>query len=256
MFREKTDLSGRVAVITGGAGGIGRSTGEVLGEMGAHVVIADISEEAGKAAVEQIRRRGAAASFRHLDVRDRQECETVAVAIADEIGPVDILVNNAGVVHNAPSLETAAGDWQVIFDVNVNGVWWCSRAFGDAMIKRGRGAIVNIGSMSGIVSNRPQQQPAYNSSKAAVHMLTRSLAAEWAPLGVRVNAVAPGYIGTELTQRGMANAEWRTKWLDMTPLGRVGEPEEVALVVGFLCSDAASYMTGSIVSIDGGYTSW
>ncbi len=256
MFREKTDLSGRVALVTGGGGGIGRSTGQVLGEMGAHVIVADIADEAGEAAAAAIRANGASATCVRLDVRDRDGIRAAVGRIAREVGEVDILINNAGIVANAPALETPPEEWLAVMNIDVNGVWWCCEAFGGAMVKRGRGAIVNIGSMSGIVSNHPQQQPAYNAAKAAVHMLTRSLGAEWAPFGVRVNAVAPGYIGTEMTKRGMTNDEWRTRWLDMTPMARVGEPEEVAMLVGFLSSDAASFMTGSIVSIDGGYTSW
>jgi len=141
-------------------------------------------------------------------------------------------------------------------DINVNGVWWCAQAFGRKMVERRSGTIVNLGSMSGIIANKPQPQAHYNASKAAVHMLTKSIAAEWAPFGVRVNAVAPGYIGTEMTRQGMANAEWKKMWLEMTPLRRVGEPDDIAAMVAFLASDASAFTTGSIVSVDGGYTAW
>ena len=181
---------------------------------------------------------------------------TVAEEMAARHGHVDILVNNAGIARNSPSVDTPAEEWLEVIDVNLNGVWWCSQAFGRGMVARGKGAIVNIGSMSGLVANKPQAQTHYNASKAAVHMLTKSLAAEWAPHGVRVNAIAPGYIGTELTKRGLANAEWKKLWLEMTPFGRVGDPSDVAALALFLASDAAAYMSGSVVSVDGGYTSW
>ncbi|MBM3557035.1 MAG: glucose 1-dehydrogenase [Alphaproteobacteria bacterium] len=249
MYREKFDLSGRVAVVTGGAQGIGFAIASALAEHGAKVVIADMNRAIGAAAA---RKLGKKASFAALDVRDR-----VAVGkLAKKLGRVDILVNNAGIARNSPSVATAPEEWLEVMDVNLNGVWWCCQAFGRGMVARGKGAIVNIGSMSGIAANKPQPQAHYNASKAAVHMLTKSLATEWATAGVRVNAVAPGYIGTELTKRGLSNPQWKKLWLEMTPFGRVGEPEDVAATVLFLASDAAAYVTGSVVSIDGGYTSW
>ncbi len=256
MFRNAFDLSSKVAVVTGGAQGIGRAICEALGECGARLVVADIDQAMGEKAMADLRTANLDAQFVQLDIRDRQAVADAAQAIEARWGNPDILINNAGIARNSPSTETSADEWLEVLDVNLNGVWWCSQAFGRRMVQNKRGVIINIGSMSGLIVNRPQPQAAYNASKAAVHMLTKSLAAEWAPFGVRVNAVAPGYIGTELTKRGLSNEEWRRIWLDMTPLGRVGEPHEVAAVVTFLASDAARYMTGSIVSVDGGYTSW
>jgi NAD(P)-dependent dehydrogenase (short-subunit alcohol dehydrogenase family) len=249
LYREKFELVGRMAVVTGGAQGIGFAIATALAEHGAKVIIADMNRGMGEPAARTL---GGGARFVALDVRDRAAVNR----IADDLGVVDILVNNDGIARNSPSVSTPAEEWLEVMDVNLNGVWWCCQAFGRGMVQRKRGTIVNIGSMSGIAANKPQPQAHYNASKAAVHMLTKSLATEWAPAGVRVNAVAPGYIGTELTQRGLANAEWKKLWLEMTPFGRVGDPAEVAAAVLFLASDAAGYVTGSVLSIDGGYTSW
>ena len=141
-------------------------------------------------------------------------------------------------------------------DVNLNGMFWCCRAFGRHMLSAKSGAIVNIGSMSGFIVNKPQEQCFYNASKAAVHHLTKSLAAEWGARGVRVNAVAPTYIETPLNAFVKSNPAMYDAWIGRTPMGRVGKPEEIASVVLFLASDAASLMTGSIVLADGGYTCW
>ena len=153
--------------------------------------------------------------------------------------------------------DTSDEHWRFHMDVNLDGLFWCCRAFGRQMLAAGRGSIVNIGSMSGVIVNKPQPQAFYNASKAAVHHLTKSLACEWAPRGVRVNAVAPTYIETPLTRFGIEeNPEMYRTWLEMTPMGRVGQPEEIASTVLFLASDASSLLTGSIVLADGGYTCW
>ena len=251
-YRQKFDLTGRVAVVTGGAQGIGLAIATALAESGAVVVIADRNATLGKTAAGGL----AGASFVELNVTDAAATRRVADELAARHGKIDILVNNAGIARNSAAIDTPDAEWREVIDVNLNGVWWCAQAFGRHMVTRRQGAIVNIGSMSGLVANRPQGQAHYNASKAAVHMLTKSLAVEWAEFNVRVNAVAPGYIGTELTKLGLSNEEWKRIWLDMTPTKRVGQPWEVAATVLFLASDAASYVTGSIVSVDGGYTSW
>jgi NAD(P)-dependent dehydrogenase (short-subunit alcohol dehydrogenase family) len=191
-----------------------------------------------------------------LDVTNSSETDRVAAAIATKLGRVDILVANAGIASHSPAEEMSDADWHRVLDVNLDGVFWSNRAFGTLMLEAGKGSIVNIGSMSGIIANRPQPQASYNASKGAVHMLTKSLAAEWAERGVRVNAVAPTYIATDMTKAAVETTGWDKQWMDMTPMKRMGEIDEIASVVLFLASDAASLMTGSIVVADAGYTSW
>jgi NAD(P)-dependent dehydrogenase (short-subunit alcohol dehydrogenase family) len=172
-------------------------------------------------------------------------------------GRVDILVNNAGVAKSDVKAEDTSDDhWRFHMDVNVDGVFWCCRAFGKQMLKQGSGSIVNIGSMSGFIVNKPQEQSYYNASKAGVHHLTKSLAAEWGARGVRVNAVAPTYVTTPLNAFVKSNPQMYDAWIGGTPMARMGEVDEIASVVLFLASDAASLMTGSVVLVDGGYTCW
>ncbi|MGH6923878.1 MAG: SDR family NAD(P)-dependent oxidoreductase [Propylenella sp.] len=258
MYLEKLRLDGRVAVVTGAGQGIGAACARALGEAGATVVIAELAPERGEASVAELRKAGIEAFAVPLDVTNSAAVDAAAAAIAREHGPVDILVNNAGVAKGGVNAEdTSDEDWRFHMDVNVDGVFWCCRAFGRQMLAKGKGAIVNIGSMSGYIVNKPQPQAHYNASKAAVHHLTRSLAAEWGKRGVRVNAVAPTYIETAMTAYGMnENPEMYATWLEMTPMGRVGQPDEIASVVLFLASDASSLMTGAIVLADGGYTCW
>ena len=258
MYLQKYDLKGRTAVVTGAGQGIGFCCAQALGEAGAKVVVADLVPDRITAAVGQLQALGIDAVGVALDVTKSAQVDEVAAKVAREHGPAHILVNNAGVAKSDVKAEDTSDDhWRFHMDVNLDGVFWCCRAFGRQMLEAGRGSIVNIGSMSGEIVNKPQPQSFYNASKAAVHHLTRSLACEWATRGVRVNAVAPTYIETPLTKFGIEeNPEMYRTWLEMTPMGRVGQPEEIASVVLFLASDAASLLTGSIVLADAGYTCW
>jgi NAD(P)-dependent dehydrogenase (short-subunit alcohol dehydrogenase family) len=250
-YSPLTPLDGRVAIVTGGARGIGFETAKALKENGATVVIVDINAELGAKASKEL-----GIGFFQADLTQLDQVTSLASDIQHQYGRIDIAFNNAGVCVNVPSEECSGEDWRRVIDINVNAVFYCCREFGKVMLKQGKGSIINTASMSGIISNTPQPQSAYNASKAAVIMLTKSLAGEWASRGVRVNAIAPGYIGTEMTKIGMSNESWYKVWKEMTPMGRVGELREVAAPVVFLASDASSYFTGSVLTMDGGYTCW
>jgi NAD(P)-dependent dehydrogenase (short-subunit alcohol dehydrogenase family) len=257
MYLEKFRVGGRVALVTGAGQGIGLACAEALGEAGAKVFIADRDPKAAGTACDSLKAKGYNAEIVVMDVTNSARVTEVADQLVAQHGKIDILVNNAGIARSETPAEKVTDEhWLNVIDVNLNGTFWCCRAFGKHMLAAKSGSIVNIGSMSGFIVNKPQEQSYYNASKAAVHHLTKSLAAEWGARGVRVNAVAPTYIATPLNAFVRNTPQMYDAWIGGTPMGRMGEVDEIASVVLFLASDAASLMTGSIVLVDGGYTCW
>jgi NAD(P)-dependent dehydrogenase (short-subunit alcohol dehydrogenase family) len=251
QYSPLTSLDGRIAVVTGGARGIGFETTKAFLENGAKVVIIDIDVENGHATSKSL-----GVEFIQGDVTDSKFVAQVATDIKERYGRIDVAFNNAGIAHSVPGESSSDEEWHTIMNTNLHAVYYGCREFGKVMLAQGKGSIINTASMSGLISNTPQPQAAYNASKAAVIMLTKSLAGEWADRGVRVNCISPGYVNTPMTQGGMANQEWYARWKEFTPVRRVGEPQEIAPAVLFLASDASSFFTGSNLVVDGGYTCW
>lgn len=238
-------LDGRVAVVTGGAGDIGRAICGRLGRDGTRVWALDVREPTepvpGTKCLE-------------LDVTDPAAVARGAERVFDASGRVDILVNAAGIVENVPVAEMSVDTFDRVLAVNLRGVFLSSQAFGRIMLAQGDGCIVNIASMSGnAVVNTPQCQAAYNTSKAAVSALTRSIAVEWGPRGVRVNALSPGYVDTDLNA---TKRDQHASWKDRTPVGRFASVDEVAGAVAYLVGDEAGFYQGADLLMDGGYTLW
>ncbi|MDO5662312.1 MAG: SDR family oxidoreductase [Brachybacterium sp.] len=250
------DLTGTTALVTGGAKGLGLAMARGLADHGSAVVLVDIDDEAGEAAAERLAEEtGARTAYRHCDVTDPTEVAALVESVVEEFGGIHTLLNNAGMVIHQPLEEVTQDNWRKVMTLNLDAAFYVLQAVGRHMLERGSGSIINTGSMSGIIANVPQAQASYNASKSAVHNLTRSAALEWADRGVRVNAIAPGYMRTELT-RGFFDegGPQIDQWMMMTPMGRPGEPEELAGAAVYLASRASSFVTGSILSIDGGYT--
>jgi NAD(P)-dependent dehydrogenase (short-subunit alcohol dehydrogenase family) len=252
-MRNLFSLDGRTALVTGGNQGLGKAFAVGLAHAGARVAIAGRRADANLAAAAEAREAGFEFVPITADITDERQVTAMVEQALDAFGGrIDILVNNAGVCYHADSFEVTDEQWDGVFDLNVRALWKTSLAVGAHMRDRRAGSIVNVGSMSGLIVNRPQWQPAYNASKAAVHHLTKSLAVEWAPYGIRVNAVAPGYVKTEMAP--VDRPEFRRHWVEDCPQQRFALPEEIAPSVVFLASDAASFITGSILVADGGYT--
>ncbi len=249
---DKFNLTGRTALVTGATRGLGAEFAVALAEAGADVVVHGRDAEAAEETKRKIEALGRAAHVVLGDLTAPGAADAVVAEAVAAVGHLDVLVNNAGACIHKEALDVTDDEWDHVIDTNLTALWRMSRAAGRHMIERGSGSIVNIGSISALIVNRPQMQPAYNASKAAVHHLTKSLAAEWAPKGVRVNAVAPGYIKTDMSP--VDEPRFQRYWIEDAPQQRYATPDEVAPTVVFLASDAASFMSGTIVVMDGGYT--
>lgn len=249
---DKFNLAGRTALVTGATRGLGAEFAVALAEAGADVVVHGRDREAAEATKRKIEEVGRTANVVLGDLTAPGAADAVVAEAVAAVGHLDVLVNNAGACIHKEALDVTDDEWDHVIDTNLTALWRMSRAAGRHMIERGSGSIVNIGSISALIVNRPQMQPAYNASKAAVHHLTKSLAAEWAPKGVRVNAVAPGYIKTDMSP--VDEPRFQRYWIEDAPQQRYATPDEVAPTVVFLASDAASFMSGTIIVMDGGYT--
>lgn len=250
MTLDQFRLDGQVALVTGGNRGIGLAIAELFGAAGARVMIT------GRRRTPEVNRlcESEAYAWTEGDVTDPATPGRIVEATLDRFGALDVLVNNAGIADNGNFHEFGDDRLAAITDTNFIAPFRVARAAVAPMLAKGAGAILNIGSISAEVANKPQLQVAYNASKAAVHQMTRVMAFEYADRGIRVNALAPGYVVSDMTLGGIANAEWNRVWTENTPMRRFGQPAEMANCALFLCSPAASYVTGAVLVADGGYT--
>jgi NAD(P)-dependent dehydrogenase (short-subunit alcohol dehydrogenase family) len=251
---DKFSLRGKVAIVTGGNRGIGKAIALGFAEAGAAVALVARDEKKNEETLAELKGTGAGAIAVTANVADRGDLEAMLATVTDNLGPVDVLVNNAGIGFHADALTLSDLEWRRLFDTNLDAVWMASQIVGRQMVARKTGSIINSGSISGFIVNRPQWHLPYGVSKAAVHHLTRSLAAEWASKGVRVNAIAPGYVKTEIASTEYD--EYRHYWRDEVPMQRYATPDEIAPTALLLASDAGSFITGSVFIVDGGYTLW
>lgn len=250
-------LEGRTAIVTGAGRGLGRAMALALAGAGARVALFDINDEDLDSAAAELRGLGATALARVVDVADEAQVAQAVEAVARELSGLHILVNNAGVTTRAPFEELTEDDWQRVIDINLGGLFRCSKHAARQFAAQGGGAIINIASISGLVGNRGGLNSHYCASKGGVIALTRSLAVEWAPKGIRVNAIAPGYFVTPMTDRlKQRDPAFYKELVERVPLGRFGRAQDLAGAVVFLSSEASAYLTGAVLVVDGGYTAW
>jgi NAD(P)-dependent dehydrogenase (short-subunit alcohol dehydrogenase family) len=252
MILDKFRVDKKVALVTGGTRGIGLAIAYALGEAGAKLIVSSRTDKHG--GLESLQKAGYDATYFQADLTDPSKPQELVDFAIKEKGSIDILVNNAGVAQHGEMEEFNDELLNKIMDTNVDAVFRMCRSAITPMKKQGGGVILNIGSISGLVSNIPQPQVAYNASKAAVHMLTKSLASDFAEHNIRVNAIAPGYMRTDMTTLPEKYEDWYSVWNQMTPMGRMGEPDEIASAALFLCSPASSYVSGEVLVVDGAYT--
>lgn len=252
-IRDMFELKGTVALVTGGARGIGKACATALAEMGANVAIIDILEDLSATAVADLEALGVEAKAMMCDVTKADDVAKAVHQTIDAFGKLDVLVTSAGKTSWAKAEEMTEAEWDEVIDLDLKGTFLCCQAAGRVMIPRRSGSIINIASMSGQIVNIPQCQASYNAAKAGVMHLTKSLASEWARHNVRVNSVSPGYTATEMT---MTVPEYHEGWHKLIPMGRMAKVEEIQGAIVYLASDASTYTTGHDLVIDGGYTCW
>ncbi|MDT2004112.1 SDR family oxidoreductase [Rhodococcus opacus] len=246
------DLKDRVAVVTGAGGGIGAAVASELARNGVRIAALDINEDGALTTAEHLKKAGTDAIGLRVDIADESSVREAAETVAARYGPADILINNAGVMRSGDLSELSLSDWQFVLDVNLTGYLLCARTFGEAMRESGRGSIVHVSSIS---AAHPQASSgAYSPSKAAVSMLSRTLAFEWGPFGVRSNVVAPGMTRTPLTESFYEQPGVLEARAAVVPLRRVGAPQDLADVCTWLASDRSAYVTGQEIAVDGGFT--
>lgn len=252
--KEMFDLSGEKAIVTGAARGLGEQMALALAEAGADVAVVDVNIDAACRVTDHIRNIDRDSIAIKVDVTKVADVENMVKVAKDRFGKIDILINNAGITINVPAEEMSKEEWDRVIEVNLTGVFLCAQTVGREMIKQKKGNVINISSMSGLIVNRPQPQISYNTSKAGVIMITRSLASEWRKYNIRVNAIAPGYMRTPLVDEVFP--KYGKDWSSLTPMGRIGDPYEIKGPALFLASRASSFVTGSVLVMDGGYTIW
>ena len=255
---DKFRLDGRRALVTGGSRGLGREMALALADAGADVAVTGREAESLEEAAEAIRSRGREAWTLQGDMAEPAACEALCQRALEHIGTIDILINNVGDRGmNIPIEDTPLETWQHFVDLNLTHVFLATKIVGGAMLKRGRGVIINTASISGMIANRGIAGRHYETCKAAVMHFTRCTAADWAPHGIRVNAICPGLFMTHPNRRwAEKNPEVIKTFVSAVPMGRAGEPEELGPLAVFLASDASSFVTGAAYVIDGGYTLW
>jgi NAD(P)-dependent dehydrogenase (short-subunit alcohol dehydrogenase family) len=247
------NLSGKVGMVTGGSRGIGKTLALALADAGADVIVTDVLAHQGEEVVQEIKKKKKNSLFIKVDLSQKREIEKIVSEIMKHFGRIDILINNAAINIFSPAEEFSLEDWNKVLSVNLTAVFLCAQAVGKVMIEQKRGKIINIASVGGMTGTY-RKAIAYDSSKAGVINLTRSLAVEWGKYHINVNAIAPGMIETDLTRKRLEDKEFYDYFMKRVPLGKIGQPDDLVGPVLFLSSEASDWMTGQTIVLDGGQT--